>query len=606
MIANLKNKGRLKSAGHASAKCTGRVKPALTALLACALAASMIAPAAAVAADAASGKDETVYVKMSAAGSVEDVFVVNRFAAGTGSVVDPGEYLSVTNLTTSDRLAQGNGGVEVPLQETQPLYYEGQLDAKVALPWDISLSYWVDDKKVEPEALGGADGLVRIELAVSPRTDAAEPGVSDFANAYVLQAQGTFDASTFEIERAEGAMVAQVGGESIVSCMVLPGEESLFVLEGTARDFATSGWQISALPLSLAIDIAKQDTSQLTDATTQLEGAAGQLSSGSGSLAAGAASAIKGAGALADGAAEMRDGSADLKKGAADLEQGLQELFSKNSDLLGGWDTLSSGIGALSDGMVALLEGSDTYAAALEAAKKEVSDGAKLHSFMLSLYEEALAEYVANPTEDTKATLDEVLELVFMTSQATGAQQALEQALAGYAQLADGIEAAAEGASDLSDGSTQFGDGLGQYASGVSAAAAGSSALAEGASAVAEGAQKLFSGVGELESGLGALGNGANQLAAGTNQLAAAVQGMDTKVLDAIQEVIDQKLGADFEQHSFVAPDNTQIGTVQFVFVVDGVSADDGGAAASDADLQEEKELSIIDRILEFIRGIFS
>ena len=583
-------------------------EPALRVALAGALAASLcsFAAAKASAAQDASGKDETVYVKAAADGAVEGMYVVNRFAAGSGTVADPGSYLSVTNLTTSDALEAGAGGVVVPLQADEPFYYEGQLDAATALPWDISLSYWLDGKKVEPVALGGADGLVRIELSVKARTDASEPGVSDFANAYVLQAQGTFDAGTFEIELAEGAMVAQVGGESIVSCMVLPGEDATFALEGQARGFATSGWQISALPLSLAIEIANQDTSQLTDATSQLQGAAGQLSSGSSSLAAGASSAVEGADELGEGAAALRDGSAELAQGATQLAQGMGELSAKSGDLLSGWGALYSGSRALADGAAALAEGSNTYIEALEEAESGMAFAAGLHARALSSYEAALSKYAADPTSANKDALDEAFDLVIATSQATGAQEALGQALEGYGQLAAGIEEMNVGASEFAAGAGEFDKGLDQYTSGVETASAGADDLAEGAASIANGSKKLSDGMGELEAGLSALGIGSRALAAGANQLATAVQGMDAKVLDAIQETIDNKLGADFEPHSFVASENAQVGTVQFVYVVEGISA---VAADSEASVPAEEpaaELGFIDRILEFIKGIFS
>ncbi|MDO4291348.1 MAG: hypothetical protein Q4C41_09000, partial [Eggerthellaceae bacterium] len=119
----------------------------------------------------------------------------------------------------------------------------------------------------------------------------------------------------------------------------------------------------------------------------------------------------------------------------------------------------------------------------------------------------------------------------------------------------------------------------------------GAGALAEGSQSAADGAATLESGAGELTSGAAELAN--------------SVKGMDQTVIDELQDAIDEKLGGNFEPHSFVAPGNTNVDTVQFVYVLEGISEpddenDEDAAEEVDAASTEEAEgeQSFIDRLL--------
>ena len=540
-----------------------------------------------------SHKDETIYAKADANGNVTGVYVVNRFAAGSGVVMDPANYLSVSNMTTSDALSQSNGKVEVPLQGAQPFYYEGEMAAETPLPWNVGIKYFLDGKEVTPEELGGANGKLRIELSVTARTSAPEAGISDFANSYVMQAQGTFDSATFEMDESDSLMVAQVGGEAVVNCMVLPGESKTFVLEGQANGFTSSGWQISALPLALAISIADQDTSQLTDATSQLESATGQLASGSETLAAGMGEAM-------EGVRELTAGAGTLNSGVTELASGMSELSGSNDDLLEGWNQLAEGATALYDGTTELSEGSDTFYETVRESQEEMSGVSNTYSMAMTLYENALKRYASSPTENNKATLEQMQQMVILAAKAQGAAEALDSVLDGYEQIDDGIKAVSDGASELNSGMQEFEGFLIKYLDGVTTAAEGVEALAGGITKLVQGTDQLSEGADELQ-------EGAEALAEGSELLAASVKGMDAQLLSGIQQAIDEKLGADFELHSFVEPSNASVGSVQFVYMVDGVSANEADEAIDTAPVVEvEENLGLIDSIIVWFKGLFS
>ena len=68
---------------------------------------------------------------------------------------------------------------------------------------------------------------------------------------------------------------------------------------------------------------------------------------------------------------------------------------------------------------------------------------------------------------------------------------------------------------------------------------------------------------------------------------------MDRKVLDEVQETIDEKLGTGYRLHSFVDAGNTDVNEVQFVYVVDGVedaSDSDDATTETAADTEDDLE----------------
>ncbi len=68
---------------------------------------------------------------------------------------------------------------------------------------------------------------------------------------------------------------------------------------------------------------------------------------------------------------------------------------------------------------------------------------------------------------------------------------------------------------------------------------------------------------------------------------------MDQKVIDKLKDTIRQKLGQDYQLHSFVDPSNTNVSEVQFVYVVDGVkeakSTGEKGDASKGSSKSESK-----------------
>ena len=58
---------------------------------------------------------------------------------------------------------------------------------------------------------------------------------------------------------------------------------------------------------------------------------------------------------------------------------------------------------------------------------------------------------------------------------------------------------------------------------------------------------------------------------------------IDQQIMDKIQQAVDEKLGGDYVPHSFVAPSNTNVDDIQFVYVVEGITAPAAVVQAAEA-----------------------
>ena len=562
---------------------------ALSLVLASGLMLPVVSPNTAYAAEtsATAEKDEVVYVKADATAAVQGIYVVNIFDSDTNAQVkDPANYESVINLSTTQALEQKNGQVEVSTTANEPFYYQGNLDASSQLPWTIKLTYYLDGKEMQPEDLAGASGQLKVVLNVTP----VETGdVSDFSASYILQAQGTFAEDAFTITDGGSATIAHSGNDQVATCLVLPGEEATFEICGTAHDFNYEGWQIACMPLSLSIDIASQDTNELTSKTEELEEGASKLSSGASEVSNASSQIDSGAQSLATGANE-------LTSGVESAASGLGQLSSSSSSLNSGWNKVFTGVNAAISAIDQLKAGSDTFQQGVETKAGEYASAASQLATAQAAYAQAAqAAQTAIASGDSATIAQAVAQMntcaqtLAQVSAASGAYSALTGVLDSYSDLGNGITTLAGSTEALSSGAASFGEGLSAYTSGVDTASAGATQLQAGATQLQEGASTLSSATGQLSSG-------AKTLATSTETLASSVSGLDQKILDELQNTIDEKLGKDFQVHSYVVPSNTNVNAVQFVYVVEGVSEPDDSADSASGETDENQ--TFLDRLV--------
>lgn len=117
----------------------------------------------------------------------------------------------------------------------------------------------------------------------------------------------------------------------------------------------------------------------------------------------------------------------------------------------------------------------------------------------------------------------------------------------------------------LDGGIGEYTDGVAQIVAAYSQIADGTYSLVSGSKSLAAGSDTLKQGTKDMYSGIVTLDDGAKQLNDGTKEFYEQTDGMDTKIEDTVNEMLDSISGGDSEIVSFVSDKNTEVKAVQFV-----------------------------------------
>lgn len=569
-------------------------------------------------------KSEVVYANLSASGVPEAVCVVNRFnVEKAGSVVDHGDYSSVQNLTNETELARRGDTTEFEAEEGT-LYYQGDATS-TTLPWDVSLTYELNGKKVDANDLAGASGDLSIQVTTA-RNDAVDPV---FYDSFMMQITFTLPGDVASEVAAEGATVASAGEDATVAFTVLPGRDGDFTLTAKVQNFEMPGAQFAALPYSSVIEMPDTDqmvssmsslsdaVSALADGTSSLASGVDELTSGARSLSSGATAFGQGLGQLSASSGTLTSASASIKEALAAISAGLQDADLSQLDQLeqipGALSQLADGLGQLREGSSAAQQGYASALPALEAAIDAIPAGSLTQEQIGSLI--ALAQ--ASGSQGDQATASELAAAYQAAQTVKGMYAQIKPAFDGAGQTlaafaaSDGALAQQEtalrtmasslessvgngqldqlsqlsgGLAELSGQYDQFHDGLIQYASGLSALAQNYAQLESGASQLASGTGQLAGGAGELSSGMG--------------QLNASTITLPETMREQIAEMTAEFDFPEFDPVSFASSKNANVDAVQFVMTTAAVELPEVPNVE-----EPEQERTIWDRFLALFQG---
>ena len=161
-------------------------------------------------------------VDFSADHVTECVAVVNTFDLDEdGQIVDYGNYTSVRNLSTLDKIKINDECVIIDT-EAGRFDYQGTLDS-TTIPWNISIRYYLNRVEFPAEALAGQTGALEIVIAITENTDCT---VAFFDN-YALQISMSLDTDVCRNVVASDATIASSGDSKQVSFVVLPGNRNV-------------------------------------------------------------------------------------------------------------------------------------------------------------------------------------------------------------------------------------------------------------------------------------------------------------------------------------------------------------------------------------------
>lgn len=555
-----------------------------------------------------SSKDEVVYATLHPNGNQEEIYVVNAFdVKKAGELVDYGSYTEIKNLTDLTEIEEKNNLIQFEAPEGK-FYFQGNMDEKT-LPWDISITYYLNGNKIAPEELAGKDGKIEIEIV----TSANEEVDPVFFENYLLQIGLTLDPNIFTNIEAPDAMIANAGKNKQITFTVLPENEAELSIKAEVQNFELSGIDINGVPSNMAIDVPDLDSRlsdmhALTDAIRQVNQAVSELEKGVAELNGGVSELHQGSQQYKNGISEISGASGELVSGSKLIQEALNTISNSlsnadSNDLdIGSFQQLPEGLSLLSEnltnvanGMSALRNGYMEAYDALDQAITSIPNHQLSPEEIQGLYIEGVDHDVLNKLTETytaaltaKGTYEAVKEgfdavdttltelssgIKKMGTELDKTAKTITTSLQEM-DITKSIEQLQSGLTELSTNYKEFHNGLVEYTGGVNQL---SGAYGE-----------LHDGIGQLSNGTNELESGVNQLHDGTNELYTETSDLPAQMKEQIDEMISEFENTDFEAKSFVSSKNDEkVNSVQFVLKTESIEMED--VATEEEPVEEEK-----------------
>lgn len=529
-------------------------------------------------------KEESVYVNLTAAGEVKNITVVNIYDTN-GTVTDYGDYTSVRNMTTTAPITYKNGVISA--QGKGKLYIEGALASK-AIPWDISVRYFIDGKEYSAAEVAGKSGKLRIALTID-KNEAYDGG---FFEGFALQASVTLDTKICSDIIASGATAALVGSKKQLTYTILPGKGADIEICAAVKDFEMAAISINAIKLELGLDI---DMTEMTDKVDTLTDAIALLNEGVTALSDGSKQLEEGLKLLDGNSPMLTDGSKQVRDALWQIKSALDGVEASTDEL----DMLINGSAQVKDGIAQLAAGIDELhkAASFEAYKEALAaQGLDIEVLQegnktaIAEFDDQIAQYdryiavlkrlgrlasgVVDFLEEQKGTLETMRLLITGNDAAITATDIYLTALGdGAGQLKDGADLLNENYALIDDGINQLVMTAKDMLGDVGLLAAGIETLYLEYRKFDEGVATYTGGVSALYDGYKQLASGIAELLRGTNMLYDETKGMDSQIPQMVEDMMAELTGERVPLESFVSDKNTSVSHVQFVMQTEAVKA---------------------------------
>ncbi len=503
-----------------------------------------------------SPKEEVVYGELGNGGQTEEVYVVNVFQ-NQRHIVDYGNYQSLRNMTSTDEITRKGSKITLDTEE-ETVYYQGDLE-RGQLPWDIDIAYWLDGETIQPEALPGSSGNLKIRMDIR-ENEAADP---DFFENYALQVTAALDMEKSKDIKASGATEANVGGDKQLTWTLLPGTEKKLELSAQVEDFEMDRIAFNGVQMDLDVDV---DSSQLTEKFDLLEKAAAAIDSGANDLSSGTAS-------LAQGTRNMKKGVDSAAKKVGKTEKKLKKA------------------GKLSEASSQVNQAAKDLSSGME----QIKAAANYQAFQQQLASNGL------DLDALQAGNQEMLTLLQSLKQAIPAQYQgqvakAEQLLQGNMGAIDGMEqylqALSQSMAQAENGSREFAENYGKFDKTIQQLASQLTNIDMSAiNQLTKGADALTNGSSNLE-------QGSETLKDATDALRGETAGMGEEAEKTIDEVVSELAGDSDAVKSFVSKKNTNVKAVQFVIKNKPIEIAETDPPAE----SQEKEQSLWQKFLALFR----
>ncbi len=174
------------------------------------------------AADSAIEKEETVYVRTSAAGEEQDVIVSDWLKNKEGAMtIDDATLLQEIENVKGDESFSQNGESITWNAEGNDIFYQGKIEKD--LPISLKVTYYLEGKEVTPEEIAGKTGHVKMKYEYTNHVKKGE-----IYTPFLLITGMLLDDDIFSNITVEHGKVVNDGNRNIVIGYGIPGlEESL-------------------------------------------------------------------------------------------------------------------------------------------------------------------------------------------------------------------------------------------------------------------------------------------------------------------------------------------------------------------------------------------
>lgn len=475
-------------------------------------------------------KEETVYVKADATGTVNQVIVSDwlKNYSGDATITDKTTLSDIVNVKGDETFTQGDNGEVVWQANGNDIYYQGSTDKE--LPVTIHATYKLDGEEIQPADLVGKSGQLTIEYTYDNNSKVAG---SDMYTPFTVVAATMLKTDKFANVTAENAKVISDGDKYVVVGVAMPGlKESLDLGDDTKvpgsititadiKDYEPIT-VLNVVTADLLNQVKLDDTEELTDladAMDDLADASSKLVDGSSTLSENLDQLKGKTGDYTDAVSTLTSNLDKYIDGVSKVTSGIKTLYSKSGDLTSGVSSIATGANSLNSGLTQAKTGVDSLVTNFDSLVK----GAGTIKTGATSLNEALKQLEAgkkaeNEAYTTLAATVENNEKIIAALRAAGVDESivgmLEKNTAGQKQIAQGL--AASGA--------KIQAGLSQAATGATSLAEGAGSISTGATQMKKGAQTLQSAMKKLKDGSKTLSDGANKLNSATSTLGAGIK----------------------------------------------------------------------------------
>ena len=547
----------------------------------------------------AGSREESVSIKAAADGTIKEIkseILLSDLPEGK-PVKDTARLSDILNkegdeeyVADGDFVYWENKGVDIS--------YTGKSEEK--LPFDVKVTYYLDDEKTAPEEMAGKSGKVKIRFDYknNTRENVKVDGEAYKVNVpFAFISAVTLDDEKFKNIQVENGKVTKMSGQTMAIGYAFPGLKESLKLDTFDKDINVSDFvEITADATEFALDFTvtmvvsglledidvasindarelSDNMKDLGDASDELADAANKLANGANTFGGALNQYISGMNQLNNGATSLRDGLGQINGNTAALVDGANKLSSGLTALDQAIQKVDTSGGGISETDMANLQAAFT-GLAQDAGTMGQSIGA-LQQNLAVLSEQVNAVSGQYPDIDTSAAMANINTL-------SGSLASMGNNVSTLQSSLQNISTAMEGMKDMTSGLEQLKPTISALASGSNELATGIAAYGQGVSAAYDGAAKLVQGTNQLAGAGGQLSSGYSTLAGGLREYANGMRTFDEEGIQELSELAGDDLGVVIKQLKAVklADDNyttfsggrdVKQSTVRFVIETEGI-----------------------------------